>query len=492
MCHWKVIVLLSLFMISPVAAVVSIANPLQQEVNETNLNIAAHGDAWVYAGSDAPGDAATGWLWLFGLNDGIYGRPFDVSSGVYSVRIPADEVWSLETGVYHFYLQFAGQNQIREIEYNRLGELGSPWRNVENVSVKCFDPKTTRQYLDTFRSANPTLDDVWLTGNRVRIEEPGIRINNQYETSKGNLYLDGITNLAAGDVLRGIIDEEEVHGTYKERLFTVDATVQGEDPTQYRSWQMEFTRDNIGELRQGQHNIGIHLPTGQVATTSFNVIMRVIPPTPTPIIEYAYSVTGVLLYQEINTTSRYNYTEAHAVNATVATTPRPSVTEAIPDKLGNRTIAQGMAVYIGEDNLDIWPALGWANTSSGDYFIAHWNNTADYYALPSDVLLVEDPTDFDVDNRFAGMEGEWYQWVGWYEPKTPVAFVVKRLPQVYNVTIEPTAPPITEAATTGSATPTPPPETTRPVPTKTEMQVNIPLPWWVAVAALLILVMRRR
>jgi hypothetical protein len=261
---------------------------------------------------------------------------------------------------------------------------------------------------------------------------------------------------------------------------------------------MEFSRENVGELQYGrQHGITIHLPTGQITTTSFNVIMRVIPPTPTPVIEYAYSVTGVLLYTNVNTTSRYNYSEAHATVPTTAATPRPSVTEPIPAKLGDRTIAQGMTVYIGEKNLDIWAAVGWRNETGGNkaWQIAHWDYGQDFYELPARIISIENVWNFDVsEEMFAGHEGEWYMWEGWYEPKTPVAFVVKRLPQEYNITVVPVQSEVTVLTTTATTVATAVTTTvTRPVTTHpTEMQVNVPLPGWVAVAAVLMIVMIRK
>jgi hypothetical protein len=249
---------------------------------------------------------------------------------------------------------------------------------------------------------------------------------------------------------------------------------------------------NIGELSQGTHFVTVHLPTGHVTTASFVVYPRLIEPTPTPEIIYSYGISGGII--GVDTESRYNRTEATAaLNSTTTPAPVPTVKE-LP-KLNDRVIVQGMDVYIGETNLDILNTLGWQNTTTDEYHLAHWSPGSDFYEMPSRVITVENPQHYRIDpDVFSGYEGEWYQWGGWWEPKTPIAFIVNKMPEPdATITPEPTPAPTTARPTIApmtTGTTTPAPTTARPAQDKNV--ITVPLDIGIGIGAVLFGIYWRR
>lgn len=460
------------------------------EATNDNTVIVAHGDDWLFQGVDAALGATHGYWWLFGKYDGIYFQEFPVDNGAYAFIVSSDVVYSLDPGMYVMYLQYPGANTITEVEYNRLGEIGSPWRNIKNSSVKAYVPTVVQAYLDAFIANNPQLDDVWHKQYMVRVGDGWIKVHDLYETATGNLRIAGITNLAPGNIITAMMDEEQALGSDKERLYRQQCEVQGDDATQYRTWEMTFNKTTLPELAPGQHSISLHIPTGSVTTVPFNVLSRIIPPTPTPVIEYSYGILGDLI--GVDYVSRYNETLAHWVEVTVTTTPKPRPEEVIdPASLNKRQVYQNDVVYIGERDLNILQCLGWPNQTTGTFYLAYYTSFESY---PDTIIAVINPRHFNIDAAtFGNYLGKWYMWAGTYDRDPPVAFIVRELPE--QVTVPPTPTPTPEptdtyapvVTTTVSTMETTARWTTEP----TTEAVNIPLEPAIALVAVLYLVARK-
>jgi hypothetical protein len=409
--------------------------------------IVAHGDNLVYIANDSPlmpyYNPSTnqfetsqlreqpGRFWLFGRSDSIYGRDFTTTGADYRIFIKKKDIWNLEPGEYDFVVQFPGQNQIYDVEYNSMGELGCIYKTVKNVSLKGISPRVSANYFASMMLSGRTLIDDIILQKQIVVEEPVLIVTNKYEDGYGNLHVSGRTNLAVGDEITGMIDEEKYqHADYKKMMSnTTFAT--GEDPSVYRDFEFVFPHNlATDELPPGAHFITVRGIDQVVATIRFDVGIKFIEPTQTPVVQKYYSVEGGLM--------GYRYNQSGCVTEVAAVlTPYPTYA---PVKFGNRTIAQRDTVYVGEKNLNLLPAAGWPDENVDYKYRFRYEGDNENNTLDLDM-----PTHVDIDEaRFWNKIGAWYQYSSSSPDKVPiVAFYVERAP-VNAVTVPPTTQTIVE------------------------------------------------
>lgn len=483
--------------------------------------IAAHGDGITISGTNAPsfiymatGDAttilydeanttiknqmrinSTGRLWLFGTEaslDSIYGREFNTTGTSYSMTINRTEVWNLAEGNYTLLFQFPGKNGVYDIShtsnpYIEKEELTTIYKEcskwvttgcVPTVDVTNYAPSVTfAKLLDI--AAYPQVDDIFIK-DELMVRDPIFKVTNMYDTEDGDLYLGGVTNLAAGTRIDGYIDEQYYSIKNPPTFMHYTTKAAGNDPTKMRTWMMLFSRNAAINLNPSKtHIISIRYFESGLTTIPFTTYTREIIPTPIPTLERRYSITGNLLGYEINNT-RPSASEI-SENATGQNIAASNYETVLADvRLGNRTIYQRDKVYLGEKNLNILPAIGWADPETGNWYLSYNEKT----------ILIEQPIHFNADeSKYWDKLGDWYQ----YDPKgdyskAPIAFTLEkpRFVQLSNTT------PL--AVTTANTTPEPEPPTeytpeptpaVLPTPAPAEPQyppgaMIVPLPHWLA------------
>jgi hypothetical protein len=267
------------------------------------------------------------------------------------------------------------------------------------------------------------------------------------------------------DYIAMMSDRTVVNGTEDERMFS-----------------LTFSHTIAPQLNVGTHFIYIHYLGNGTTTIPFQRYTQFIQPTPTPAINYYFSINGELLGYGVNTT-RPNETP------TITPTPVQTYNTVLAENrtYNNRTIMQHGDVYVGEQNLNVFGTLGWMSPDE-TYKLQYceWDTNGT-------IVTVKDPYHFFVDPAlFRNYLGDWCQYdSSVYEYRPSVAFVVKwtnnltgnmtydSLGRIVNITPTPTP----TVAPMKVSTPTPIVKTTVPTPIPTTAAIIVPLPWWIALVA---------
>lgn len=469
--------------------------------------VVAHGDPINYLGSDAPSGNATVQyrVWIFGTTEWIYSDSQQgTNSTSYGVYVPVETVDTLDLGTYIIYVQFPGQNGQFDISFEDQ-TLKTIYKAIPDVDMAGYISPAIRDKFDQYLETDP-VDDI-VVKQELSVEDPSIRVKNMYTTEAGDLHMDLITNLMAGNKISAMIDEDVYNVPEYRKMMSDSSTVMGDSN---RSFSLDFTSKASEQLPSGMHFITIHFLEDGRTTIPIERYSRYVPPTPTPVMEYYYDFSGEMLGYDINTTRP----------ATMKKTPAPTQTpinyrtvlNVKRVDINNRSVEQRGYIYLGEENLDIYGTLGWMSTYRGDYgFTVQYCEYGDVVDDASkDILQIKDPHHFYVDpDIFRGKLGAWCQHqTDVIEEHPPIAFFVVPASSVYNTTTgdmengladytdnkTPARPRnATKALTvpnvedtiyvTPTEIPTPPPT---PVPIPTTESIVLPIPAWITVAALLI------
>jgi len=473
--------------------------------------VVARGDPISYYGFDAPSPNVTEpfQLWIFGTVDGLYGVPSVTNLDQYSVAMPAGQVEALGNGMYTIYAQFPGPNHQFDISYDN-GTLKTIYKAIQDTDMSgSLAPDIKRQF-DAYLNT-PPVDDI-IINRTLSIEDPMIRVKNMYTTESGDLHMDLITNLKAGDKITSMIDEDQYNTPAYRSVMSSSATVVGDSN---RSFSLDFTSKASEQLPSGMHFITIRFLESGSTVIPVERYSRYVPPTPTPVIQYYYDFSGNLIGYDINTTR-----PATAPTIVISPTVTPinwyqTVLNAKRVSANNRTVDQRGTVYVGEKNLDIYGTLGWMSNYNGNYgFTVQYCEWGDTSNTTADVIQINNPYHFDVDpDIFRNKLGAWCQHQSdFIEEHPPVAFIVLPSSAIYNMTTgemdnglidvtngtpvkgknpatvtnktntTPTED-VLNVVITPTDIPTPPP-TPEPIPTTDA--IVLPLPAWLAVAALAI------
>lgn len=471
-----------------------------------NTIVLAHGDNLDFYGYDTPTNVSEPVrVWIFAGRANLYGIEFMTNVDQFHIVIPDAVLNSLPEGSYAMYVQFPGQNHQFDIYYEK-NHLRTIYKAIQDIDISSVTPDMVQKDFDHF-SGIPTVDDV-VQKYTLDIQHPEVRLRNMYTTSKGKLHMDFTTNLATGDEIRAIIDEEKYQVPVYAEMMSYRTIVSG---VENRTFSVEFNRDVADQLTTGTHIISIKFLSDGVTTIPFHRYERYVEPTPTPVIEHYYDFSGEMIGFDVNTTA-----PVESNITIVPTVTKTHETKLIETRLNNRTIGQRDIVYVGEKNLDVWGALGWEDEEVGYNFQVRWCDG------DGEIVTIKDPHHYDIsEDIYRSRHGGWCQYNSNLEEKNPsVAFFVRSNPglnwtdgnetirlqkqnetvvQVVNLSgilsnltiygneTEPTQTyPWEDNATVTTVETTAEPTT---VPT-TEV-INVPLPWWITLLAIAVVVVWR-
>ena len=446
----------------------------------------ARGDRLDYQLQGAPNAATEYRLWLFTPHDLLVKSSQRASGSDYWISLSNIDIANLPNGKYQIYSQFKGNNGMYDVSYGNMA-IRTIYKDVPDVSLLTVSPDAYQLKFEGVIS-NPIIDDVFIQ-NEIVIEDPNNKVVNMYTRSNGNLHIDIFTNLAIGDSIAAIIDEEVYKGTEYEPMMSCRTYVTGQMDTTHK-FSLEFNASVASQLPSSKsHFITIHYLEDGVTTIPFTRYTEMVPPTPTPEIRYYFAFNGEVMGYSVNTTRPYE-------PVTTLPTPTPGPVSVLAQThLDDRTIVQRGDIYVGEKNLDIWGALGWqdVNTENYDFRISYCDGD-------DSVVTITNPHHFYVDPAIFGDKlGAWCQYSSAISEDHPVvAFFVKNPEYVNLTTVMPemteeeiiiTPEPTTNMAsniTETVATPVP----TAPV--ETPETLVMPLYPWVALAGIGIAVVAMR
>lgn len=445
----------------------------------------AHGDRLEYQLQDSPNMANEYRLWLFTPHGILVKLSQRASGSDYWISLSNIDIADLPNGKYQIYSQFKGNNGMYDVSYSNL-EIQTIYKDVPDVSLLAVSPDAYQMKFEGI-IGNPIIDDVFIQ-NEIVIEDPDNKVVNMYTRSNGNLHIDVFTNLAIGDSIAAIIDEETYKGTEYEPMMSCRTFVTGQLDATHK-FSLEFNASVASQLPSGKsHFITIHYLEDGITTIPFTRYTEMVAPTPTPETRYYFAFNGEEMGYSVNTTRPYE-------PVTPAPTPTPGPVSVLAQvHLDDRTIMQRGNVYVGEKNLDVWGALGWqdVNTENYDFRVSYCDGD-------DSVVTITNPHHFYVDpDIFKDKLGAWCQYSSAISEDHPVvAFFVKN-PEYANLTT--VTPEITEEVITITPEPT---ETisnatetvATPVPTapvETPETLVMPLYPWVALAGVVIAVIATR
>jgi hypothetical protein len=244
--------------------------------------IISSGDSGSVSGQIIDG-SKSGFVWLYtgNYNSLIYGEPIIVSGNSYKVNI--NKSVSIKEGKYKMFIQFAGNNNIQEVLFDRERmKLYSPWRAASKEMDVSGNIAAVPGQIEQFCLENIKYCDDTFTNSTVVVEGPFIKFSDQYQVQGSNLdndiskngllYVGGTTNIDNSNWINVTLDYTQ----------TVQATIDGTNPYGYYKW---YAHLNISQLRAGDHTILIQ--SSKVADMkSILSISQYIPtpkPTPTPV-----------------------------------------------------------------------------------------------------------------------------------------------------------------------------------------------------------------
>ena len=187
-------------------------------------------------------------------DDSIYGRELEGFGHNYNFTIDDTDLYNMEPGNYKMMVQFPGRNNQFDLYYYKNSSRGIPiekittiYRDILDIDVRGNVPyaqygtNATRSVYNTVKylATNPQIDDIFYEHDLI-IEEPRMVLTNAYTKENGDLYISGNTNLAKGDRLRAIIDEDLYYNKYYESTMSYVTEVTGDDLTKYRTFELSF------------------------------------------------------------------------------------------------------------------------------------------------------------------------------------------------------------------------------------------------------------
>jgi len=197
-------------------------------------------------------------VWMFGPRQQVLGQDTD---GVFTLN-----PMNLYAGTYALLAQYPDANGVYEI-YSQGDYLNSTWKDVPAVEVRGYAPSVVKDKLMSL-----LVDDEHFHGRveekKVIVQEPHIDITGLDETDSGSVVATGTTNLAKGDIVTVVFDDDRVFlaGDRVKMTFTTNAT--GDHPGAYRIWQATL-RVNLQKLSVGDHFIAAYPPQGEKTTVPF-------------------------------------------------------------------------------------------------------------------------------------------------------------------------------------------------------------------------------
>lgn len=300
--------------------------PLTTSAYENSDIILSRGDG-IYATGSVPSDGGDrAWVWIFTNTrnnidtryDKYFGIPIIINDGIYTIDISSNNISDLKAGSYDVLIQFEGQNNIREIYYDKnTTELVSVYKDIDNIKIGgSVQAVIAENYLISMMTnrTNGLPDDTYEI-RQLTVEDPYIRITELYPSPGYDnvMKIKGVTNLNQKHWIYMYYDENV---NSKRGTMVIDGDKPGENVFEYD------LSVPINSMSTGQHFITAKSDLGLYTTASFNVGEQfpiIVSVTPTPY-KYIYpnSNNGVYpLATEPTPTPQIIY-------VTVVITPEPT------------------------------------------------------------------------------------------------------------------------------------------------------------------------
>lgn len=263
------------------------------------------------------------WLWIFhDLQDSrsnyyLLDKNVSVRHKLINGKVIAEfslndyEISSLDTGLYHIYVQSAGGNRIKEVYYNESKKEIRTIYNYEYSGLKPvnIDAKPTTLINQTLHDFIAESDD-WLEEFDLIVEDPWIKLTDRYIHEDSDIVtVTGTTNLDNSHYMDIWVDNG-----LKFKFHTYISQTSNQS-SNYWSYDMPLTKE---EMAPGYHTIYIKSDTGQLLTTTIRKNIEFNKPTPLPTTPKSYFVIG-----------ENDFITQTPTPVPIITTPTPEITYAI-------------------------------------------------------------------------------------------------------------------------------------------------------------------
>ena len=238
---------------TPVAGVLAPIVPIRTQPKPIADYVVARFDSFTYDCMDACR------IWLFGPEQGIYG--VDTDNGTFTL----DEV-DLFPGTYNLVLQYPDSNGGYEV-FRDGYSLNSTWKDVPAVDILGLIPSLVQERFMVLVNDTAHFHGR-IEQKKAIIEDQRIDVVGLDETDQGSVIISGQTNLAKGDSISVVFDDDRVFLESDRRRNTFYTNATGNDPGAYRIWQTTL-KVNLQTLPSGNHFIAAYPPGGEKTTVSF-------------------------------------------------------------------------------------------------------------------------------------------------------------------------------------------------------------------------------
>ena len=204
---------------------------------------------------------------------------------------------TLTAGQYTMILQHPDGNGVFEV-YSENGVLNSTWKDVPAVEAPMNAGVLYNRLTGMFSDASHFHGSI--EEKKIVIQDQRIDVTNLEQIPGGLIVVSGITNLASGDNIAVIFDENRSFLPEDRAKVTFNGTATGPVLGAYRLWQVVLDVNLQGQP-PGNHYISLYTPDGTETTVPFYLQEAFLPfetpaisikyvnnspflPTPTPVI----------------------------------------------------------------------------------------------------------------------------------------------------------------------------------------------------------------
>jgi len=198
-------------------------------------------------------------VWLLGPSLDILGNQSDGDLILMNV--------SLAAGNYDMLIQYPDANGVYEIYHDGDNIINSTEKDVPGfwyapMSASVLKAKLMSMFNDTTHFHGRVVE------KQIIIQEQRIDATNLDETPEGSIVVSGITNLAKGDTVIAIFDEDKNVIASDLTKMTFYGNITGDDIGAYRLWQAAL-KVNLQTQAIGNHFISLYTPDGTKTMVPF-------------------------------------------------------------------------------------------------------------------------------------------------------------------------------------------------------------------------------
>ena len=192
---------------------------------------------------------------------------------------------SLAAGQYSLLIQYPDANGVFEVYNAGNSIIDSVWKGVDGF---WYGPLGAAPLEDKLRAMFDDADHFHgnITEKRVIVQEQRADVTSVDQTRNDTLTVSGFTNLARGENVTAIFDENRSVTSLDRRKATGYGITVGDIQGAYRLWQAKINV-NLQKQAVGNHFISVYTPDGSKTVVPFYVSAAFEPfETPTPSIRY--------------------------------------------------------------------------------------------------------------------------------------------------------------------------------------------------------------